>query len=151
MIKIICIGKIKESFFREAISEYEKRLSKYTKLEIVELDECKIDNPTIALEYEKSNILNKIKEKDYIITLEIDGEELDSIEMANKINKLMINYSNIVFIIGSSYGLHDEIKAKANFHLSFSKFTFPHQMFRVILLEQLFRSFKILNNETYHK
>lgn len=151
MIKIICVGKIKESFFKDAINEYEKRLSKYTKLEIVELEECKIDNSTIALEQEKNNILNKIKDKDYVITLEIDGEQLNSIELSNKIKKLIINYNNIIFIIGSSHGLHDDIKHKSNFHLSFSKFTFPHQLFRVILLEQIYRSFKIISNETYHK
>ena len=91
------------------------------------------------------------KEKDYVVTLEIDGEELSSIELSKKIDNIMLNNSDITFIIGGSYGLHDDIKKRSNFALSFSKMTFPHQLFRLILLEQIYRSFKILNNETYHK
>ena len=151
MIKIICIGKIKEKFYKEAIEEYQKRLSKYTKLELIELPDVTSDNINIILEKERDLINSKLKEKEYIITLEIEGNELSSIELSNKIDELLINNSNITFIIGGSYGLHQDIKEKSNYKLSFSKLTFPHQLFRVILLEQIYRSFKIINNETYHK
>lgn len=151
MIKIICIGKIKEQFYRDAIQEYLKRLSKYTKIELIELNDINNDNINIILEKERDEILSKIKEKEYIITLEIEGKELDSIELSNKINELQIKNSNITFIIGGSYGIHNDIKNMSNYKLSFSKLTFPHQLFRVMLLEQIYRSYKILNNETYHK
>ena len=151
MIKIICVGKIKEDYLKEAIEEYKKRLSKYTKLEIIELQDISNNNINIILEKEKELILNKISEKDYIITLEIEGKELSSIEFANKIDNILLTNSNITFIIGGSYGLHEEIKSRSNFKLSFSKLTFPHQLFRVMLLEQIYRSYKILNNESYHK
>ena len=151
MIKIICVGKIKEKFFKDAIEEYQKRISKYTKLEIIELQDINNDNINIILEKEKDLILNKINEKDYVITLEIEGKELSSVELSNKIDNIFLTNSNITFIIGGSYGLHKEIKEKSNFKLSFSKLTFPHQLFRVILLEQIYRSYKIMNNELYHK
>lgn len=151
MIKIICVGKIKEKFFRESIEEYQKRISKYTKLEIIELQDINNNNINIILEKEKELILNKISEKDYVITLEIEGKELSSIELSNKIDNILLTHSNITFIIGGSYGLHEEIKSRSNFKLSFSKLTFPHQLFRIMLLEQIYRSYKILNNETYHK
>ena len=144
MIKIICIGKIKEKFYRDAIEEYMKRLSKYHKVEIIEL-------PDSNIKQEKELILKKIDSKDYIITMEIEGKQLTSIELSEMIDKTFLNYSNITFIIGGSDGLDDEIKNLSNYKLSFSKLTFPHQLFRVILLEQIYRSFKILNNETYHK
>ena len=144
MIKIICVGKIKERFYRDAIEEYMKRLSKYHKVNIIEIMDS---NPkTEAVE-----ILKKIDIKDYIITMEIEGKQLTSIELSEMIDKTFLNYSNITFIIGGSDGLDDEIKNLSNYKLSFSKLTFPHQLFRVILLEQIYRSFKILNNETYHK
>lgn len=151
MIKIICVGKIKEKYLKDAIEEYEKRLSKYTKLEIIELQDINNDNINIILEKEKELILNKINEKDYVITLEIEGKELSSVELSNKIDNIFLTNSNIAFIIGGSYGLHNEIKQRSNFKLSFSKLTFPHQLFRVMLLEQIYRSYKILNNESYHK
>ncbi len=150
MIRIICVGKIKESYFRDAISEYQKRLSKYTKLEIVEVSDFDGDKTTI-LEKESELILKNLKEKSYIITLEIDGEQIASEEFSTKINKILINNSDITFIIGGSYGLSDKVKNMSNYKLSFSKMTFPHQLFRVILLEQIYRGYKILNNETYHK
>ena len=150
MIKIICIGKIKEKFYRDAIEEYKKRISKYAKLEIIELEDIS-DNIETTLRKERDLILNKLNDKDYIITLEIDGNNIDSIELSNKINNTLINNPNITFIIGGSYGLHEDIKNRSNYKLSFSKMTFPHQLFRVMLLEQIYRSFKILNNETYHK
>ena len=145
MIKIICVGKIKEKFYRDAIDEYSKRLSKYTKLQIIEV------NDEVSIEKERDSVLKYINDKDYIITLEIEGESLSSEEFSKKIeNTLMIN-SNITFIIGSSFGLHQDIKDLSNYKLSFSKMTFPHQLFRIILLEQIYRAFKIINNETYHK
>lgn len=148
MIKIICVGKIKENFFKDAINEYTKRLSKYTKLEIIEVsDECNGE----ILKKEANSILKHITERDYVITLEIEGKELNSIELSNKINDILINNSNIVFIIGGSLGLDNLVKIRSNYKLSFSKLTFPHQLFRIILLEQIYRSFKILNNESYHK
>ncbi len=151
MIKIICIGKIKEQFYKEAINEFLKRLTKYIKVEIIELDEEISANPSISLIKEKDKILSKLNNKQYLIALDINGKEVNSIELAQKINKLLIDYSDIVFIIGSSHGLHDDIKKKVNYCLSFSKLTFPHQLFRVILLEQIYRSFTIINNEPYHK
>ena len=144
MIKIICVGKIKESFYRDAIMEYKKRLDKYHKVEIIEVMDSNINQ-------EKELILKKIRERDYIITMEIDGKELDSIEFADFIDKSLIRNSNITFIIGGSNGLHDDIKKLSNYALSFSKMTFPHQLFRVILLEQRYRAFKIIHNESYHK
>lgn len=151
MIKIICVGKIKEKFFRDAIDEYKKRLSKFTKLEIIEVNDEDNDNIDIILKKEKENIIKYIDLKSYIITLEIDGKQLSSKEFAKKIDQIFIKNSNITFIIGGSYGLHDEIKEISNYPLSFSMLTFPHQLFRVILLEQIYRSFKIINNESYHK
>ena len=148
MIKIICVGKIKEKFYRDAIEEYKKRLSKYTKIEIIEL---KDEDKGNILEKERDSILSKIDKKDYIITLEIEGNNISSVELANKIENIFITNSNITFIIGGAYGLHDDIKNLSNYKLSFSKMTFPHQLFRVILLEQIYRSFKINNNELYHK
>lgn len=144
MIKIICVGKIKESFYRDAIDEYIKRLSKYHKIEIIEVMDSNINS-------EKDLILKKIDKKDFIVTMEIEGKELSSVEFANFIDKTLVNYSNIAFIIGGSDGLADEVKNLSNYKLSFSKMTFPHQLFRVILLEQIYRSFRILNNESYHK
>ena len=151
MIKIICIGKIKEKFYRDAIDEYKKRLSKYTKLEIIELQDICNDNISIILEKEKELILKAIKEKDFIVTLEIEGNILSSDQLSKKIDETLITNSNIVFIIGGSYGIHNDIKQRSNYKLSFSKLTFPHQLFRVVLLEQIYRSFKIINNESYHK
>lgn len=151
MIKIICVGKIKEKYLKDAIDEYTKRLSKYTKLEIIEVNDFDSSNIDIILEKEKDLILKYIDSKDYIITLEIDGNMLSSEELAKKIDNIFITNSNIAFIIGGSYGLHKEIKSLSDFKLSFSKLTFPHQLFRVNLLEQIYRSYKINNNESYHK
>ena len=151
MIKIIAVGNIKETYLKEAIDEYKKRLSKYTALEIIEIKEENDaeTNKNIRLEGEK--IEKCLNDKDYIITLEIEGKELSSIEFAEKIDKLQQESSNLVFIIGGSCGLAETIKNRSKFALSFSKMTFPHQLFRVILLEQIYRAFKIENNEAYHK
>ena len=148
MIKVICVGKIKEDYLKKGIEEYKKRISKYSKIEIIELIDESNGN---ILEKERDKILKYINDKDYIITLEIDGNNVDSVELSKKIENIYLNYSNIAFIIGGSYGLHDDIKSKSNYALSFSKLTFPHQLFRMMLLEQIYRSFKISNNETYHK
>lgn len=144
MIKIIAVGKIKENYLKEAINDYQKRINKYHKLEIIEIEDDNIIN-------EKDRILKHINKKDYLIALDIQGIELTSIELSKKIDNIFINNSNITFIIGGSNGIHDSIKNIVNYKLSFSKMTFPHQLFRLILLEQIYRSFKILNNETYHK
>ncbi len=144
MIKILCIGKIKESFYQDAIKEYMKRLSKYHKVIIEEL-------PDSNKQKEEELLLKKINTKDYNIVLDIEGKMLNSIELSNHIDKTFQIKSNITFIIGGSDGLTEKVKEIADFKLSFSKLTFPHQLFRVILLEQIYRSFKILNHETYHK
>ena len=151
MIKIICVGKIKEKYLIDAVKEYSKRISKYNKIEIIEVADDSNDNFGITLEKEKANILRYLNEKDYLITLEIEGNNLTSVEFADKIDKVLIGYPNITFIIGGSHGLHSLIKEKSNYSLSFSKLTFPHQLFRVMLLEQIYRAFKILKNESYHK
>ena len=143
MIKIICVGKLKEKYLVDACLEYSKRISKYTKLEIIELKDSNIKE-------ERDNILKYIN-KEFIITLEIEGNMLDSPTLARKIDNIFLTNPNITFIIGGSDGLHDDIKKISNYKLSFSTLTFPHQLFRVMLLEQIYRSFKILNNETYHK
>jgi 23S rRNA (pseudouridine1915-N3)-methyltransferase len=149
MIKIICVGKIKEKYLKDGIKEYLKRISKYTKIEIIEIEDSNVEQK--ALKIESDSIKRYIDTKDFIITLELNKEELNSIELSNKISSILNNNSNITFIIGSSNGLDDSIKELSNYKLSFSKLTFPHQLFRLMLLEQLYRSFKILNNETYHK
>lgn len=148
MIKIICVGKIKEKYFIEAIKEYQKRLSKYTKLEIIELPDYNYDIKK-TLDTEGKNILSKIKEKDFVVTMEINGNNLSSEEFSSFIDKNISN--NITFIIGGSNGLSSDVLKRSDYRLSFSSLTFPHQLFRIILLEQIYRSFKIINNESYHK
>ena len=150
MIKIICVGKLKEKYLKDAIEEYSKRLSKYTKLEIVELKDLDYDI-TKTIKEEGQSILKHIEEKEYVITLEINGKQLSSTEFASILEKANIEYSNITFVIGGSYGLSNDVINKNNYHLSFSKLTFPHQLFRIILLEQIYRAYKINNNESYHK
>lgn len=145
MIKIICLGKLKESYLTELVNDYLKRINKYHKAEIVELkDEENLEN-------EAKNILKHINPNDYVITLEIEGKELNSLEFAKLIDETFITNSTITFIIGSSTGLSSVVKERSNFKLSFSKFTFPHGLFRGILLEQIYRAFKINHNENYHK
>ena len=144
MIKIICVGKLKEQYLKDACLEYKKRITKYSNIEIIELKDSDISK-------EKDEILKYINKKEYIITLQIEGTMISSLELSSKLDSIYNNYSDITFIIGGSDGLHDEIKKLSNYQLSFSKLTFPHQLFRVLLLEQIYRSFKIMNNETYHK
>lgn len=145
MIKIICVGKIKEPYLKELIADYNSRIQKYHKLQIIEV---KDEN---TLEKEKENILKVLSLKDYIITLEIEGTTYTSEEFATHIDNLFLKTNNITFIIGSSLGIHEDIKKLKKESLSFSKFTFPHGLFRGILLEQIYRTFKIINHETYHK
>ena len=150
MIKIICSGKIKENYLKDAIVEYSKRISKYDKLEIIELPDYDYDLKK-TLQKEKENILKNINLKDYNILLDLNGKSYTSLELADKLDKVRITNSNITFVIGGSYGVDDEIKKIVNERISFSKLTFPHQLFRVILLEKIYRCFKIMNHEEYHK
>lgn len=144
MIKVICVGKLKEKYLIDMVNDYKNRINKYHKLEIIEI-------PDNEIKLEEVNILKHIKE-DYVITLEIEGEMLTSVELSTRINNLFTNgQSNICFIIGGSEGLGEKIRNRSDYSLSFSKFTFPHGLFRAIFLEQLYRSFKIINNEKYHK
>lgn len=145
MIKIICLGKLKEKYLVDLVSDYVSRINKYHKLEIIELKDEE------DLEKEANNIEKFIGVNDYVITLEIVGKEIDSVVFASLIDKTFITHSTITFIIGSSTGLSNRIKDRSNYKLSFSKFTFPHGLFRGILLEQIYRAFKINNNENYHK
>ena len=157
-ITLITVGKIKEKYLKDAIAEYTKRLSKYCKLEIVEVaDEKTPDNSSEVVEHairakEAERILKHVKEDAYVITLEINGKQLSSEDLADKIDKLGVQgTSHIIFIIGGSIGLGEDVLKKSDFALSFSKMTFPHQLMRVILLEQVYRSYRIINGEPYHK
>lgn len=151
MIKLITVGQIKEKYLKEAIEEYKKRISKYTNIEIIEVKDEGLVEEEKAKNKEAEKINKHISDRNYLITLEIEGQQMTSPDFAKKIDNILIENSNIVFIIGGSYGLSDEIKNKARLHLSFSKMTFPHQLFRVLLLEQIYRAYKINNNESYHK
>lgn len=150
MIKLISVGKIKEKYLIDGINEYLKRLSKYVKIDIIEVPDENYDISK-TLEKERDSILRYISDKDYIITLDIEGENISSVEFSKKLNDIFIHNSDVCFIIGGSYGLHKDIKNISNYSLSFSKMTFPHQLFRLILLEQIYRAYKIINNESYHK
>ena len=144
MIKIICVGKLKEKYLMDGVNDYLSRLRKYHKIDLIELPDSDIDR-------EGNEITKYLSNKDYIISLAIKGTELSSIELAEKIDKTFITNPNIIFIIGGSNGIRQDILDKSNMLLSFSKLTYPHGLFRLILLEQIYRSFKILNNESYHK
>lgn len=157
-ITLITVGKIKEKYFTDAIAEYAKRLSRYCKLEMIEVaDEKTPDGASESLENqikekEGERILSKIPENSYVVALAIEGKQLDSEELADKMEKWNVNgISHIVFIIGGSLGLTLKVLNRADFKLSFSKMTFPHQLMKVVLLEQVYRSFRIRNNEPYHK
>ncbi len=151
MIKIITVGQVKEKYLKDGIEEYLKRIRKFTNIELIEVKDEGLVEIEKAKDIEGERIKKHINPKDYIITLEIDGKMLTSEEFSTKIDKTLIDNSNIVFIIGGSYGISENIKNISNFKLSFSKFTFPHQLFRLILLEQIYRAYKIMNNESYHK
>lgn len=157
-ITILCVGKVKEKFYRDAIDEFSKRLSRYCKLEVIEVNDEKTDEQAseneirLVKEKESERLLKNIKEDAYVITLCINGKQLDSEELSEKIEKLGIQgNSHIYFVIGGSLGLADAVINRADYKLSFSKMTFPHQLMRVILLEQIYRSYRIMNNEPYHK
>ena len=157
-IRIVCIGKLKERYWSEAVEEYSKRLSRYCELEIVQLKEARLpDRASLADEQnvifeEGQSILKNIKEGSQVITLEIKGKELSSEGLSAYLGELQLEgKSDLTFVIGGSLGLGEQVSARADFKLSFSRMTFPHQMMRVILLEQIYRAFKILRNETYHK
>ena len=157
-IRIVCIGKLKERYWSEAVEEYSKRLSRYCELEIVQLKEARLpDRASLADEQnvifeEGQSILKNLKEGSHVITLEIKGKELPSEGLAAYLGELQLEgKSDLTFVIGGSLGLSEQVSARADFRLSFSRMTFPHQMMRVILLEQIYRAFKILRNETYHK
>ena len=156
-INVICVGKLKEKYLKDAVLEYSKRLSKYCNLNIIEISDeklsNKINNSIIdeIKEKECRKILNNIKKDSYIISLDLKGKEYSSEEFSTKIQDITIKgFSSITFIIGGTLGITNEVLNKSNELICFSKMTFPHQLIRVFLLEQLFRGFKILNNETYH-
>ena len=156
-INILCIGKIKEQYLREAINEYSKRLSKYCTLNIIELPDKKIpDKSNSSIEnqiknIESQNIISHIPKDSYLVCLDLKGKQYSSEEFANKISEIQFINSSITFIIGGSLGFNDEIRKICNESICFSKMTFPHQLIRVFLLQQIYRTFKINNNETYHK
>jgi len=157
-ITILCVGKIKEKFYSDAVAEYAKRLSKYCKLEIVEVPDEKTPDGASAVveeqikEKEGKRILEKIKEDAFVCTLEIAGKRLTSEGLAQWMEKLAVSgTSHIVFVIGGSLGLHSSVLKRSNMGLSFSDMTFPHQLMRVILTEQIYRAFRIINREPYHK
>ena len=156
-INIISVGKIKEKYFTAAIDEYAKRLSRFVKLNITEVQDEKIpDNASgkemeLIKEKEGAKILAKLPQNSFVVTLCIEGKELSSEELAEKISDIPMTSSNITFIIGGSLGLADAVKCKSNLRLSFGRMTLPHQLMRVVLLEQIYRAFKINNHESYHK
>lgn len=152
MIKIICIGKIKEQFIKDGINEYLKRMSNFDKVEIIELKEITNKSINEIINLESELIKKEINPKDYTICLDIYGKMLDSVELSQLISDVYsYKASTISFIIGGSYGVNEELKKSCKYLLSFSKMTFPHQLMRLILAEQLYRAFTILNNQEYHK
>lgn len=158
MIKILCVGKIKEKFYRDALAEYEKRISRYCKLRIIEVadektpDKCSVALREQILAKEAARLLSHIGDNDYVIALAIDGAVQDSAAFAAHLEALAVSgRSSVVFVIGGSFGLHNSILCRSDERLSFSAMTFPHQLMRVILLEQLYRSWRIRNHEPYHK
>ncbi len=157
-ITILCVGKLKESFFRDAVNEYKKRISRYVKLDIVEVADEK--TPDGASEREEqmirakegARLLQKIRSEDYVVELAIGGRSFDSLSFSRKIEAFGTNGGgNLIFVIGGSLGLAGEVSERADEAISFSELTFPHQLMRVILLEQIYRSYKIMKNEPYHK
>lgn len=157
-INVICVGKLKEKYLQDAIQEYSKRLSKYCSLNIIELPDEKLPNnlndsiANIVKEKESNNILSHIDKNSYVVTLDLRGKQYTSPEFSEKINHISLNHSsNITFVIGGTLGLSESVINASNELICFSKMTFPHQLIRVFLLEQIFRAFKISNNETYHR
>ena len=156
-VTVICVGKIKEKFFSDAINEYLKRLSRFAKTDIIEVRDEKIpENASkkeceLVLEKEGEAILSKIPKNSFVVTMCVEGNQLSSEQLADKIKYLSMENSHITFIIGGSLGLSEKVKSASKLRLSFGKITLPHQLMRVVLLEQIYRSFKILANESYHK
>jgi len=157
-VKILCVGKIKEKFYTQAIDEYAKRLSKYCSLSIIEVpDEKTSENASdtemaIVKDKEGQRLLKHINDRDFVIGLAILGQQLDSVAFSKYIENLGIQgNSSIVFVIGGSLGLSDDVYSRCDYQISFSKMTFPHQLMRVILLEQIYRAMRIIKNEPYHK
>jgi 23S rRNA (pseudouridine1915-N3)-methyltransferase len=155
-IRILAVGKVKEEYLLAALKEYSKRISAFSELEIVEITEAKLSKENnseiqLAVEKESSMILNSLNKKDFNILLDIEGKELDSIKLAQLFATTQQTNSSFTFIIGGSHGVNDLVKKSVNLRLSFSKLTFPHQLVRVMLLEQIYRVFKINNNHMYHK
>ena len=157
-IKIVCVGKIKESFYREALSEYAKRLSKFASFSVCEVPDEKTDEKAsqkeieLILSKEGRRILEQIGNDEYVISLCIEGKPLSSMDFSRKLSSIFLNgYNTVSFVIGGSLGLSAEVKNRSDLKLSFSEMTFPHQLMRVILSEQIYRAFKIINNEPYHK
>ena len=157
-IPVICVGKSNEKFYTDAVKEYAKRLSRYCKLDIIEVaDEKTVENASENVDLmikrkEGDRILRNVPDDSYVIAMAIEGKMMTSVELSEKINDLAISgRSSITFIIGGSLGLAPEVMARADYKLSFSKMTFPHMLFRVMLLEQIYRSFRIINHEPYHK
>ena len=152
MIKIIAVGKIKEKYLIDGINEYSKRMTQFDKITIIETKE--ITNKTISQNiYEEGEyLLKEINDKDFVITLDLLGNKIDSIALSKKINEIKCyNSTSIVFVIGGSNGLSDDVKKRSNYSLSFSDFTFPHQLMRLILIEQIYRAYTIIYNQEYHK
>jgi 23S rRNA (pseudouridine1915-N3)-methyltransferase len=157
-ITVICVGKSNEKFYTDAVKEYAKRLSRYCKLDMIEVaDEKTVENASENVDLmikrkEGDRILKNVPDDSYVIAMAIEGKMMTSVELSEKINDLAISgRSSITFIIGGSLGLAPEVMARADYKLSFSKMTFPHMLFRVMLLEQIYRSFRIINHEPYHK
>ncbi len=156
-VNIICVGTLKEKFFCDAVNEYKKRLSRYCKFSIVELSEEKTTDQQTPSQIEKTlskegeRILSKINKSDYVIAMCIEGKMLSSEELSQKLSDISMSSGTVDFVIGGSWGLSDEVKSRADFKLSVSKMTFPHQLFRVMLSEQLYRAFSISANAKYHK
>lgn len=151
IIDVIVVGKLKEKSLKDLESEYTKRLTRYAKINIIELKDSKDNDINLAIKQELKLILDKIDEKSYIILLDIQGKMLSSEDLSKEINNITQTSGKITFIVGGSNGVSDDVKNKANMLLSFSPMTFPHQLFRIMLLEQIYRSLAILNNSPYHK
>ncbi|MBQ8058133.1 MAG: 23S rRNA (pseudouridine(1915)-N(3))-methyltransferase RlmH [Ruminococcus sp.] len=156
-VNIICVGSIKERFFNDALNEYKKRLQRYCKFNIIELNEEKITDQETQAQIDKTllkegeRILSKISKSDYVIAMCIEGKQLSSDELSQKLSDISMTSGTVDFIIGGSWGLSSDVKNRADFKLSVSKMTFPHQLFRVVLSEQIYRAFTITANAKYHK
>lgn len=156
-VNIICVGTLKEKFFSDAINEYKKRLQRYCKFNIIELSEEKITDQETQAQIDKTllkegeKILSKINKSDYVIAMCIEGKQLSSEEMSKKLSDISMTNGTVDFVIGGSWGLSPDVKNRADFKLSVSKMTFPHQLFRVMLSEQIYRAFSITANAKYHK